>query len=301
MKKIVFLIILIILIFSGFILIKSKKDEQNNESKAFVHIYKPLEEEQKNINNYESFSAKLEALEVSLISTKVSGYIKKIYFKENQEVKKGDVLLDIDDLEYKHNILQLQYSIKALKSSIDSLNLSLNSLNLDMLLSKKEYETNNKIYKIGGVSKDKLDLSKIVYEQKKAKYNSTKKSIESKNNELNSQKEFLKSKESLKEYYNLKSPINGYVQEKILEVGDLAVLGKAIISLVSKEQKLSFLFASDNIKKSQEVFVNNKKIGVIEYISISAKNYLKEANIKLDKPLDYPINSLISIEVKIND
>ena len=300
MKKIVLFIITILLIAGGFKLIKEKKEEISNEKKAFVHVYKPLETKQeKSSDKFETFSAKLEALQNPKISTKVSGYITKIFVEENQEIKKGQKLVSIDDLEYKQTLLQLTYSINALKSSVDSFISSLNSLKLDMQLSLKEFETNKKLYKIGGISKDKLNFSEVIYEQKKAKYDSTLKTIESKKNELNSQQAFLDSKNNLQEYYSLKSPIDGFIEEISVDIGDLSSVNKPILSLVSKEQKLSFLFASEEIKKNQEVYIDDKKIGVIESINISAKNYIKEANIKLDKNLSNPINSLISVKVRI--
>lgn len=300
MKKIALFIIMALLIAGGFKLIKEKKDEISNEKKAFVHVYKPLETKQeKSSDKFETFSAKLEAVQNPKISTKVSGYITKIFVEENQEIKKGQKLVSIDDLEYKQTLLQLSYSINALKSSVDSFISSLNSLKLDMQLSLKEFETNKKLYKIGGISKDKLDFSEVIYEQKKAKYDSTLKTIESKKNELNSQQAFLDSKKKLQEYYSLKSPIDGFIEEISVDIGDLSSVNKPIISLVSKEQKLSFLFTSEEIKKNQEVYIDDKKIGVIESINISAKNYMKEANIKLDKNLSNPINSLISVKVRI--
>ncbi len=300
MKKIALFIIMALLITGGFKLIKEKKEEISNEKKAFVHVYKPLETKQKeSLDKFETFSAKLEAVQNPKISTKISGHITKIFVEENQEIKKGQKLVSIDDLEYKQTLLQLSYSINALKSSVDSFVSSLNSLKLDMQLSLKEFETNKKLYKIGGISKDKLNFSEVIYEQKKAKYDSTLKTIESKKNELNSQQAFLDSKNNLQEYYSLKSPIDGFIEEISVDIGDLSSVNKPILSLVSKEQKLSFLFASEDIKQNQEVYIDNKKIGVIESINISAKNYMKEANIKLDKNLSNPINSLISIKVRI--
>ena len=300
MKKIVLFIIIALLIAGGFKLIKEKKDEISNEKKAFVHTYKPLETKDDNtLDNFEIYSAKLEAFENPKISTKISGHITKIFEKENQKVKKGDLLVLIDDLEYKENISQIIHSLDALKSSIEASMSSLNSLKLDMKLSLKEFETNKKLYKIGGISKDKIDFSEVIYEQKKAKYDSTLKTIESKKNELNSQQAFLDAKKKLQEYYSLKSPIDGFIEEIFVDIGDLSSINKPILSLVSKEQKLSFLFASEDIKQNQEVYIDDKKIGVIESINISAKNYMKEANIKLDKNLSNPINSLISVKVRI--
>jgi multidrug efflux pump subunit AcrA (membrane-fusion protein) len=302
MKRIIFFIIISGVIIGGNLFIQHKKQEALNEKTAFVHVYTPLETVNKNsLSSFETFSAKLESIQNPQITTKISGHVTNIFVKQNQEVKKGDVLVMIDDLEHQENMTQIHYSIESLKSGINSLQLSLHALKLDMNLSNKEYDTNKKIYKIGGISKDKLDSSHIAFEQKKANYTSALKTIESKKNELNAQNALLNSKKKLQNYYTLSSPIDGFVEDVFVDVGDLGSSNKPLVSLLSKEQKLSFLFVNERIKKNQAVFIEAKKVGVINEISISSKNYMKEAIIKLDKPLPYTHNSLVSIEVKTDD
>lgn len=50
-------------------------------------------------SNEKSDDAQVEQY-ISPVNMRASGYIKKIYFKEHQDVKKGDTLLVLDDREY---------------------------------------------------------------------------------------------------------------------------------------------------------------------------------------------------------
>ncbi len=300
MKKIVLIIFIAGLIFGGFTLIKSKKEEQSNQPTAFVvkEIVLPLEQKQIE-DNFEYFQAKSEAILNPKIATKISGYIENIKVKENQVVQKGDILVQIEANEYENNLKQSQFLIQSSKKSIEALELSLESLKLDSDLAKTQHETNQKLYQIGGIAKEKLDFSTITWKQKESKYQSTVESIKAKEYELLSITASLASKEALQSYYTLKSPINATVEKILLDIGDLTNPNQPIITLVSNEKKLTFSYASDAIKPLQEVFFEDERIGYIDFISPSSENFLQLATIKLTKKLDITNNALVSIKVKI--
>ena len=300
MKKIVLILLIAGLFFVGFRLIQSKKEEQSNQPTAFIsqEISKPQIEKRKE-DNFEYFQAKSEATFNPKITTKISGYIQNIKVKENQVVQKGEVLVQIETNEYQNNLKQSQFLIQSSKKGIESLNLSLESLKLDSDLAKTQYETNQKLYQIGGIAKEKLEFSYITWKQKESKYQSTLESIKAKEYELQSITASLASKESLESYYTLKSPINGIVEKILLDIGDLVNPNQPIITLVSNEKKLIFSYASDAIKPHQEVFFEDERIGYIDFISPSSENFLQLATIKLTKKLDITNNALLSIKVKI--
>ena len=49
---------------------------------------------------------------ISPVNLRASGYIKKIYFTEHQQVRKGDTLLVIDDREYKIRVMEAEAALK---------------------------------------------------------------------------------------------------------------------------------------------------------------------------------------------
>lgn len=49
---------------------------------------------------------------ISPVNLRASGYIKKIYFTEHQEVRKGDTLLVLDDREYKIRVMEAEAALK---------------------------------------------------------------------------------------------------------------------------------------------------------------------------------------------
>ena len=62
-------------------------------------------------SNEKSDDAQVEQY-ISPVNMRASGYIKKIYFKEHQNVKKGDTLLVLDDREYRIRMMEAEAALK---------------------------------------------------------------------------------------------------------------------------------------------------------------------------------------------
>lgn len=299
-KKIIIFLVLIAILAGGFILVRSKQKALQEETTAYIHEHTPISvEDNQTKTRYELFTAKLEAKENPKLGTKVSGYIKKIYVQENQQVKKGEILVSIDASEYRESLLQLQYSAEATRINLNALEKTLVPQNLDMQQALKTFNANKKIFSVGGISQDQLSLSEIAYEQKQANYLATLEQIKAKELTLKSQEALWQSKKSLDQYYTITAPFDGIVENLYLSQGDLTQASKPILSLLSYKQKLTFKYANDSIKLGQDVFIENKKIGTVGVLYPSTQQYLKVAEIKLSKPIELPYNSLISIEVDV--
>ncbi|KAB7886523.1 efflux RND transporter periplasmic adaptor subunit [Poseidonibacter ostreae] len=303
MKKLILFIILIVLVLAGIKLIKNKNDELANESFAVKPIFtvNVVKAKSKIVEERSTFIAKLESTLAPKISTKVAAYIKKVHVVENQEVKKGDLLISIDSKEIEKSLIQIKNSIKSIQLSIDSMNANVSSLRNETKASKSKLDRNKILYKVGGLSKEKFENSEVEYQLKKAKVDSTLKSIEAKTYELKAIENSYDSKKASLEYYNIKSPINGIVDSIMLKTGDMALAGKTILTLLSKEQKLTFTFSNSEIKKDLEVIVNNDSNNnvktKISKILKSSDKFLYQAQIDLNTYLDLAIGSFVNIEV----
>ena len=300
-KKIILLVLLIAVVFFAIKLIKEKKEEIKNEEVAYaptLQITKEKKEESKE-NDFIEYLANLEATQSPKITTKISGYIENILVEENSRVKKGDVLIKIDSKEFDESLVQLSYLTQAAKYSLASFEKNISVELLDMEVSSKQHTINEKLFKAGAISKDKLDNSNIATQLKQAKYNSTINLSKAKQSEIQSLQAQYNSKLQQKHYYTIISPIDAIVEEISQDIGDLTNPSLAIMKLVGLDQKLTFAFASKDIKKNQKVFIDNKEIGYIDFIYPSAQNFLDVANIKLTTKLENKLNSKISIQVKI--
>lgn len=58
---------------------------------------------------------------ITTVTSKVSGYISAIEVRDNQSVKKGDIILRLDDRDYRANVARLEAKIKSSKANLESI------------------------------------------------------------------------------------------------------------------------------------------------------------------------------------
>lgn len=224
------------------------------------------------IEQVEVFSAKVASVASIALSTKLAGYVEKVLVSEATPVKKGETLLRIDAVELRSNIEALKTTLKMQKS--------------DLAVAKSIHSRNQKLYKVGGLAKEKLELSAVGVEAKVSQYESTKQKIAQLEHQLS--------------YLHIEAPFDGVIDSVLVHEGDFAATGKPLIRMSHTAQKLLFSYAplkDSPIQKGAEVRSNGKKIGTIKALYPSAQNGLSQAEVALDTPLDYPLGSNLSIEV----
>ena len=70
----------------------------------------------KSISQWDSFNGRIEAVESVQLRPRVSGYIDKVNYTDGQEVKKGEVLVTIDDRTYRAALEQAQATLTRAKT-----------------------------------------------------------------------------------------------------------------------------------------------------------------------------------------
>ncbi|WOE70840.1 biotin/lipoyl-binding protein [Hydrogenimonas thermophila] len=300
MKKVVGFIIVVLLVAGSIVVLKKKKEQLANlptpaAKSVTVETAMP---KVKSIEEKRSFIGRYYSVDHPVIASKISGFIQKIYVEEGDRVKKGDLLVSIDDKELQSAVKAQKASIKALNSAIESLKFSLKALESDYLQTKSVYERNLKLYKADALAKEKLDLSKVAMELKESKYITTKNSIEAKQEELKALKAQLDSKINQLRYASIKALNDGTVGKIFLRVGDLAMPGKPIVKLLGDKKRVEFQFplVKESIKKGMKVYVNGVESKISEILPESEKA-LGIARVDLKGKLALPENSNISVEV----
>ncbi|WP_457570934.1 efflux RND transporter periplasmic adaptor subunit [Desulfovulcanus sp.] len=303
MKKIISFVIVLLVVIAGAVIVKKKKEEIEALPKPMVKTVaiKTVLPKKLKVEEKRYFLAFYRSIDKPKIASKISGFVKKIYVNEGKVVKKGDLLVQIDDQDIKDNIKALKNTINAARKGIEALETTIESLKSDYEYAKQVYERNISLYKMGAISKNELDISQVAMQMKQAKLQSTLKNIEAKREELKSLKLTLRSKENLLKYTQITSPINAVVGNIFIREGDLATPGKAILELLGDKKKLEFTFPQNmvaTIKKGVKVYIGSRTT-IISNIYPNARNNLAVAEIYLDKPLLYPEESNVQVEVVV--
>lgn len=144
-----------------------------------------------NIQNSITATGTIEAVTSVTVGTQVSGIVSKLYVDYNSEVKKGQVIAELD----KTNLLSTLNSAKANLASAQS-QLNYQSANL------KRYQT---LFKKGLVSADEYESALLSYQQAKEQVTSNKQEVQRAQTNLG--------------YATITSPIDGVVISKAVEEG----------------------------------------------------------------------------------
>lgn len=215
------------------------------------------------------------------VAPKVRGEIEDVFVEDNQFVNEGDLLVKIDNRDYKvaYNMAKAEYEKALLNQTNAKANLS--AVNSSLSVAKKDVERYEKLYKEGAVSKQTLDNAKTKYDNLKANKTNANQAIISKteNNVANAEIEALKAKmEQAKlnlEYTEIYAPQSGHITNKRVSKGTYIQVGSPMFKIVPKEVWVVANFKENqltNIKKGQEVeikidtYPNKKFKGKIDSI-----------------------------------
>jgi RND family efflux transporter MFP subunit len=272
--RLVSIIAVVALVIKGKGLLESRKTEIANEAlPALGSVTVPVvKAKQGYMQNRVPFLAQIISDKSIKLSTKLAGYVEKVFVEEAQKVKKGEVLVRIDALE--------------LNSNIDALKATLNAQSNDLALAKSIYARNVKLFDIGGLAKEQLDISRVALKVKSSTMENTKQKIAQLNHQLS--------------YLKIVAPFDGEIDAILLHEGDLAASGKAILSMSNGKKKLLFSYAPtkvSDIQKEQDVFMEDERIGYVKSIYTTSKNGLISAEITLTKNIALPTGSSVNIEV----
>lgn len=176
-------IVIVVIAVAAWMLSGGKKEEEINFKEEAVKT--------ETLQNSVTATGTIEAVTSVTVGTQVSGIVNKLYVDYNSQVKKGQVIAELD----KTNLLSELNTAKANLASATS-NLSYQAANMN------RYQT---LYKKGLVSADEYENALLTYRQAKEQVASSKENVQKAQTNLG--------------YATITSPIDGTVISKSVEEG----------------------------------------------------------------------------------
>lgn len=178
-----------------------KKAPQMAHSAPEVQVSKPIK---KTFEVWDEYTARVEPLEFVELRSRVSGYLEKIFFKEGQIVKAGDLLFVIDPRPYEASLAAAKASVKEVEARL--------------LLAKTNLERAKDLLKSNAISKE-------IYDTRESDVLSTEASL------LNAQA-LLKEAELNLEYTHIRAPISGKVSQRLVDPGNLIAANTTVLTTI---------------------------------------------------------------------
>ena len=178
----------------------------------------------------------------------VSGRINKVYVKDNEYVKQGQLLVELDQapfvntVEYtKGMLLEYEYKLQQLKSEIAELEANINVIKAELNLSNIEWERFKKLSEQGAASLERFDVKRANYQVMQAKLIRAEQAV------VNAEEEKKVLKSLIKAYqgklgvakYNLEhskiyADKDGFINHLRVYNGDFATEGEALFGFVEQ-------------------------------------------------------------------
>jgi len=195
------------------------------------------------------------------IAPKIPGTVKEVQVDDNQGVKKGDLLVEIDPLDYevkvneaqaaldaeKARLLDAEAGIKAAAANLQMQEATLNQASLD----KKRAEA---LFKDNVIPKEKHEKVLTAYDFAVAQENAAKEQLEKAKSSKGLEESLIKQREaSLKTaglnlgYTRICSPTSGYVTKKSVEAGNQVQAGQPLMAVIA----LDDIWVMANFKETQ--------------------------------------------------
>ena len=243
---------------------------------------------------------------LSPVNAKVGGYISKIYYKDNQQVQKGDTLVIIEPDEYtlkreaasaelmsSRTKLPILYaaeqtqirSIEVIKAQLSGAQAKLNqqqretqrykSLLADESTTQQKFENVSSSLAIVQSDYDQARASLRVAESKLSDLKAQRNAIEA---EIKIKEALLERQELDVQYTIITAPFDGYIGKKTIQEGQLIQPGQTLAFLVNKteakwvmanfkETQISHFKIGSPVSIEVDAFPNEKFGGVIESLS----------------------------------
>jgi len=204
-------------------------------------------------NPFVTASGKIEATNSANLSTRVMGFVNKINVKVGDKVRKGQLLISINNADLQAKRAQVNANITKATAGFKN--------------AEKDYNRFKNLFADNSASQKEMDDMTVHYEMAKAELEA----VNQMKNEISAQ--FA--------YVNIRAPFNGVITNKFIEMGDMANPGAPLIAVESpKKFQVTAMVAESNIsqiKSGTKVAVLVKSLGKtisgnVTEVSSSAKN-----------------------------
>jgi RND family efflux transporter MFP subunit len=235
---------------------------------------------------YESVGT-VSAKTVSTISSKVMGSVTKVFVREGDLVKKGDLLATIDDR-------QAAAMFRQAKAALGAAQRAEISADAGAELATATYTRYQNLMKDESASLQEFDEIKSRYQQAKAELAASKERV--KEAEAALALAAVKRKDAV-----IKAPYDGIIRAKMVDVGDLAVPDKALFSMENKNAYVADLVLPEQyihaVDLNQKVTVTVSALGsktftgTVQDIFPAADTKSRSFLIKIELPIDRELRS----------
>lgn len=170
-----------------------------------------------------------------MLASKVGGYIEKVNVVENQRVKATDILVEIDERDYRNALLQHRGDLASMEAKRRD--------------AEKTFKRIGELYSKQAVSQQQYDQASATYNDLKSRYDAAAAQVAQAELNLSNTK--------------IRAPSDGFIAKKAAEKGQLAAVGVPLVGFVDSQER----WITANFKETE---LSSIKVGAQAEITIDA-------------------------------
>lgn len=190
------------------------------------------------------------------IAPRVSGPVIKLNIDDNQEVKKGDLLLEIDPKDYEVKLEQTEAKLEEARASLGSADNEVVKSYSALDFAEGDYERYSAMYKKGISSKQDYDSSRNSLTAAKSNNNSSKSKREEIAASIKRLEAEVKQDKLNLSYTKIYAPQDGLITHRTVEQGNYVQVAQPLFAIVPRNVWIVANFKETqvaNMKKGQKV------------------------------------------------
>ena len=192
------------------------------------------------------------------VAPRVAGQLINVYVTDNQHVKAGDLVAEIDPADYNVKAEQARASYERALAAQKVAKANFSAAQISIENAKADYERYQKLYETGAVSKQQLDMAETKYQTSQANLVNADENVMSKEQNKVADADIkvlkaLKEKAELElSYTKIYAPQNGTVSGKRAEVGAYVQTGSPLFAIVPNEVWIVANFKENQVGKMKQ-------------------------------------------------
>lgn len=213
--------------------------------------------------------------DISPVVARVGGYVNEIKFEEYTRVEEGQVLVTLDDRDYKVKLEQAmagqqgananvgvsESQIVATSANTSTAKANIESAKVKLWQAQKDYERYANLVKDGSITQQQYDQAKATRDVAQANFNAsqdqytaalkqvgtTKSQLQVSSNGVTQRQADVDFAKLQLSYTEIKAPATGFVSKKSIQKGQLVQAGQSLFSIINENS----LYVTANFKETQ--------------------------------------------------
>jgi len=198
---------------------------------------------------------------IHTIAAKINGTVKAVYVNDNQSVKKGDLLVEIDPVDYSTRLQEARSAlgVERGKLSENEAKIELARANLELaranvMLAETDKTRAERLVKEQVIPQEQYDRTMTAYAVAAAQLKAAEEQLRQAESQKVTQISTVQQKEAAKDLANLNvdytkiyAPVDGYVTKKSVQVGNQIMPGQPLMAVVA----LNDIWITANYKETE--------------------------------------------------